>query len=93
MKPRRSRLELIVSIIELCQSPGIAKSNLKLKGNIGTQIFNDLLEGLQTRELIEKEIRPLSHTGLRRPTEYYTRTPEGDKLIRQFSDLRERLTT
>lgn len=93
MKPRRSRFELCMEIIGLCKSPGLARSSLVTKANVNSAFIIDILFGLVNDRLLETETRKISPKGKRRITDYYILTPEGAELIKDFHDVRGRITS
>lgn len=93
MKSRRSRFELCMEIIGLCSSPGLARSSLVQQANVNSAHIMDILFGLVNDKLLKTETRKLSPRGLRRKTDYFILTPEGEELVRDFKDVRGRITS
>ena len=89
---RRSRFEVLMEIIELCQHPGLSRQSLLIEANINHGKLHDLLFGLIDDQLIDVETRPNSVSGQKRETDYFLRTPDGDQLINDFKEIRARLT-
>lgn len=91
-RPRRSRFELLVEIIELCKFPGLSRSriNRDLRGNSTT--VNEILFGLLDSGLLKVETRPRSQLGQKRETDFYLRTTKGDQFHHDFMTLKERST-
>lgn len=81
-----------MEIIELCQHPGLSRDSLRIKANINHGKLHDLLFGLIDDQLIDVETRPNSVSGQKRETDYFLRTPDGDKLLINFKEIRARLT-
>jgi predicted transcriptional regulator len=88
---RRSRLELIIEVIELCVYPGLPLTRLGLKSRVSTDKLSDILMELVTGDLLSVETRSRSFSGHNRETDFYIRTSEGDELIRDFTGVKERL--
>ena len=89
---RRSRFEVLMEILDLCVFPGLSCSSIINRANINHGVFHDLLFGLIDDKLINVETRPRSVSGQKRETDYFLRTPDGDKLLNEFEELRGRLT-
>lgn len=81
-----------MTIIDLCQYPGLPKTALMSFANVNYDVLIDLLFGLVDRELIKKETRQTSFDGQKRVTDWYHRTPEGDDLYIKFKEIEEKLT-
>lgn len=92
MDQRRSRFEICIEIIELCQYPGLPITRLIHAANYSWGPLRRILFGLLRGELIEIETRPESFTGEKRKTDYYVRTLEGDEVLSKFNEIREQLT-
>lgn len=88
---RRSHFEICMEIIELCQIPGLPFTRLMSKANISWRPLMEILVNLIEGDIIEVETRSLSFVGYKRETDYYIRTNEGDEIVSQFNELRERL--
>jgi predicted transcriptional regulator len=92
MKTRRSRLELIMEIIELCRGPGLPLTRLGSEARVNTSKLSDILMELVTGEIISVETRSQSFSDYKRETDFYVRTSEGDELIRDFDGVKKRLS-
>jgi len=90
---RRSRFEICMEILELCVPPGIPRVALLRKANLNNGKLHDILFGLLDDHVIKIETRPRSFSGQKRDTDYYLRTEYGDEIIRNFRELKSRLTT
>lgn len=82
-----------MEIIGLCQSPGLSRSGLVTKANVNSSKLMKILFGLIDDQLLRIETRKTSSAGLRRVTDYYLRTIEGDALIKDFQEVKERIST
>ena len=89
---RRSRFELCMEIIDLCNSPGLTRSSIVTKANINSSRIREILFGLIEDRLLKTETRKYSPAGGRLDTDYYIRTREGDDLIKDFKNVRSRIT-
>lgn len=89
---RRSKFEVCLEIIELCQYPGIPLTRLCRDARVNWDPLKEILSSLLTGELLRIETRPLSFTGDRRKTDYYVRTSEGDKVHKKFKEIKERIS-
>ena len=91
---RRSRFELCMEIIGLCNSPGLSRSGLVTKANVTSSRIHEILFGLIDDQLLKTENRKYSPGGFRmmKGTDYYIRTQEGDDLIKDFNGVKERIT-
>lgn len=81
-----------MTIIELCQIPGIPKTKLMYSANVNYNLLIELLFGLIEAEIIEKETRPRSYVGQKRDTVWYQRTREGDEIYSKFKELEKKLS-
>ena len=91
-KKRRSKFEICLEIIELCQIPGIPLTLLARDSRVNWAPLKDILSALVSGEIIKTEIRPLSPTGHKRKTEYYIRTAEGDNVLIKFKEIEKRIS-
>ena len=84
-----------MEIIGLCNSPGLSRSGLVTKANVTSSRINEILFGLINDKLLKTENRKYSPGGFRmmKGTEYYIRTNEGDDLIKDFNDVKKRIST
>lgn len=82
-----------MEIIALCNAPGLSRSGLVTKANVNSVKISDILFGLIEDKLLKTETRKYSPGGFRMNTDYYIRTNDGDHLIKDFKDLKQRLTT
>lgn len=89
---RRSRFELCMEIIGLCNSPGLARSGIVTKANVNSSKIKEILFGLIDDKLLITETRKYSPGGFKLKTDYYIRTKEGDALIEDFNDVKKRIT-
>ena len=89
---RRSRFELCMEIIDLCNAPGLSRSGLVTKANVNSSHIREILFGLIEDQLLKTETRKFSPGGFRLKTDYFIRTREGDDLVKDFKDVRERIT-
>ena len=90
---RRSRFELCMEIIGLCNSPGLSRSGLVTKANVNSSRIREILFGLIEDKLLKTETRKFSPGGFRLDTDYFIRTREGDALIKDFKAVKKRITT
>lgn len=88
---RRSRFELCFEIIELCKFPGLPISRLSSNARVPANRLSDLLFKLIEDQLIHVETRPRSVTGDKRKTDYYVRTPEGENILNDYTELRSKI--
>lgn len=93
MKARRSRFEIIIEILEACQGQGLPKNRIGNRVGVHAHKVKDVLVELVTGELIESQTRPFSFSGQERETVWFSRTREGDQVMRDFKGARERLST
>ena len=91
-KNRRSRFEICLEIIELCQTPGIPVTPLGLASRCTYATLKEILSSLLTGELLKIETRPISYSGGKRKTNYYVRTVEGDKVLTKFNEIEKRIS-
>ena len=89
---KRTKFELNVEIIELCQYPGISLTRLVRFSRINWNPIKEILSTLISGELLKIETRPHSETGQKRETNYYVRTAEGDKALIKFKETRKRIS-
>ena len=90
-KNRRSKFEICIEIIELCQIPGIPLTRLILASRVNWSPLKDILSALVSGELLKTEIRPFNPLGHKRKTEYYVRTEEGDKVLTKVNEIKRRI--
>lgn len=90
---RRSRFELCMEIIGLCNAPGLSRSEIVTKANVNSSRIREILFGLIDDQLLKTETRKHSPGGFRLNTDYLIRTREGDELIKDFKDVRKRIST
>ena len=81
-----------MEIIELCKFPGLARSSLVSEANIHSSKIMTILFSLIDDQLIKTETRKYSPAGFNKNTDYYIRTREGDDLIKDFKDVRARIS-
>ena len=81
-----------MEIIDLCQIPGLPMTRLQIRANLCHSLLKVLLFGLLDEKLIEVETRPLAFDGSKRVTEYYVRTKDGDEILDQFKELKEKIS-
>ena len=91
-KNRRSRFEICLEIIELCQHPGIPVTPLGLIARCTHAPLKEILSSLLTGELLRIETRPIGYTGHKRKTDYYVRTAEGDKVLTKFNEIEKQIS-
>ena len=89
---RRSRFEICMEIIGLCQTPGLSRASLETKANVRYRTILPILFGLIDDQILRTETRKISPRGLKRSTEYFIRTPEGDALNADIEAIKERLS-
>jgi len=89
---RRSKFELCIEIIELCQNPGIPSTPLGLIARCNYATLKEILSSLLTGEILRIETRPIGYTGYKRKTDYYVRTAEGDKVLTKFNEIEKRIS-
>jgi predicted transcriptional regulator len=89
---RRTHFDLCAEIIELCKYPGAPVSHLARSSGIRVPKAHGFLRSLIEGELIRTELRETSPHGLNRRTKYYITTPDGEKVLRDFTDVRARLS-
>ncbi len=89
---RRSRFELCMEILGLCKSPGLTRSSLVMKANVNSGRISSILFALVDDRLLRTETRKTAPSGNRRDTDYFIRTREGDDLIKDFKNVRSRIT-
>lgn len=82
-----------MEIIKLCQIPGLPKTRIMSSANISWNLLKSVLFSLVDEELIEVKTRPLTPDGHKRETDFYIRTQEGDKILHDFIELKERIST
>lgn len=90
---RRSRLEIIMELLDLCVRPGLPRAALLTKAHLHTSKLHDILFGLLDDRMIKVETRPRSFSGQKRDTDYYLRTDHGDEIMSNFRELTSHLTT
>ena len=90
---RRSRFELCMEIIALCNHPGLSRSGLVTKANVNSSKIREILFGLIDDKLLKTETRKHSPGGFRLNTDFYIRTREGDSLIKDFNEVKKRIST
>lgn len=91
--PKRSKFQLHVIIIELCKNPGgVSLTRLVRFSRINWGPLKEILSTLITGELLKVETRHHSETGQKRETQFYIRTNKGESVLREFKDLKKRIT-
>ncbi len=82
-----------MEIIELCNAPGLSRSGVVTKANVDSSKIRQILFGLIADRLLKTETRKFSPGGYKMKTDYYIRTREGDDLIKDFQNVRKRIST
>lgn len=81
-----------MSIIELCQLPGLPITRVMTSANVSWSTVKTVLFALIDDQLIKVDTRPLSLDGKKRETDFYVLTEEGDQLRTDFNEMKEKLS-
>lgn len=89
LKSRRSRLELLITVLQAIKSGKAKPTRIMYEANLSWTLLKDVLSSLETQDLVEGI--DASESGDKRTSKIYKITEKGEHLIKYFHNAEQLL--